>query len=268
MKNKAIILAAGRGSRMGALTAEQPKCLNRFGDLPLLAWQIWALESVGFQKQDITIVTGYKKELLEQFQYPTITNALWSETNMVSSLRCADEILSQHQTIVCYSDIAFHPEIITSTLQALPKSSLLIPYNRDWQQQWSDRFGDPLIDSETFERNGDQLVSIGNKPKLLSEVQGQYMGVLRFQPEAWSFSKKLLDQLSVDEQKKIHLTGLLNLLLKNKFSISCVPAPGKWLEIDSEADLNVFQGQLEKNTEWFSKELPHVQKTWDRMNKR
>ena len=59
---KAIILAAGRGSRMKHLTDEKPKCLAKLGGKLLIEWQLEALSAAGIN--EIAIVTGYKKELL------------------------------------------------------------------------------------------------------------------------------------------------------------------------------------------------------------
>ena len=59
---KAIILAAGRGSRLKNLTDERPKCLVELHGKALLDWQLEALREAGIKK--IGIVTGYKRELL------------------------------------------------------------------------------------------------------------------------------------------------------------------------------------------------------------
>ena len=66
---KAIILAAGRGSRMGGATAERPKCLVELSGRPLLDWQIHALRQGGIE--DIAIVRGFQKRLknVAGFQY-------------------------------------------------------------------------------------------------------------------------------------------------------------------------------------------------------
>ena len=42
---RAIILAAGRGSRMGDLTEEYPKCLTQFAGRTLLEWQLSAMSN-------------------------------------------------------------------------------------------------------------------------------------------------------------------------------------------------------------------------------
>ena len=60
---KAIILAAGRGSRMCQLTEEQPKCLTKLAGKSLLEWQQEALKATGIQ--EIVVVGGYRYEDLK-----------------------------------------------------------------------------------------------------------------------------------------------------------------------------------------------------------
>jgi len=59
---KAIILAAGRGSRMGGATADQPKCLTPLHGRTLLDWQVEALRDAGIES--IALVRGYMGEKL------------------------------------------------------------------------------------------------------------------------------------------------------------------------------------------------------------
>lgn len=60
----AIILAAGRGSRLGNLTREVPKPLTLLAGKSLVEWQINALQVAGIQK--INLVTGYAGDKLTQ----------------------------------------------------------------------------------------------------------------------------------------------------------------------------------------------------------
>ena len=62
---KAIILAAGRGSRMGQLTNDKPKCLLMINGKTLIELQITAITNAGIK--DIAIVTGYKAEMLKSY---------------------------------------------------------------------------------------------------------------------------------------------------------------------------------------------------------
>ena len=62
---KAIILAAGRGSRMKNLTDDKPKYLVKLHQKPLLERQLESLRKSGIN--EIAIVTGYKHEMLSSY---------------------------------------------------------------------------------------------------------------------------------------------------------------------------------------------------------
>lgn len=58
MPEKAIILSAGLGTRLGDLTRKTPKCLMSIQDSTILDKQIETLEDIGLSRQDILIVIG------------------------------------------------------------------------------------------------------------------------------------------------------------------------------------------------------------------
>ncbi len=113
---RAIILAAGRGSRMGRLCAHQPKCLTILAGKSLLDWQLAALRAAGIQ--DLAVVRGYRLEKLTAPGLKYFDNRRWKETNMVSSLACADKWLSEETCIVSYADIVYHADIIKNLADA------------------------------------------------------------------------------------------------------------------------------------------------------
>ena len=172
---KAIILAAGRGSRMKHLTDDKPKCLNELHGKPLLQYQLDALRGAGIT--EIGIVSGYQREKLQPFGLYEFFNERWAQTNMVSSLECAASWLGSDTVIVSYSDIFYDASAVTTLLNC--EAKLAVAYDPQWLSQWQGRFADPLSDAETFRIDENQrLLEIGNKPNAISEVQGQYMGLL------------------------------------------------------------------------------------------
>ena len=62
--DKAIILSAGQGSRLGHLTDDQPKCLIDFGGRSLLDWQLDTLAAN--RVRDVVVVTGFRDDLVEE----------------------------------------------------------------------------------------------------------------------------------------------------------------------------------------------------------
>lgn len=232
---KAIILAAGRGSRMKDLTEERPKCLVELKGRSLLEWQLAALHGAGIQ--DIAIVTGYKRELLANRGLLEFHNPRWAETNMVSSLACAQEWLQAEPCIVSYSDIFYDAAAVLALIQC--QSDIAVTYDPNWLELWTQRFGDPLLDAETFRLNGDQtLAEIGNKPKTIDEVQGQYMGLLRFSPEGWAEVVRIREKLSPELCDRMHMTGTLQKVIEAcRIPVAAVPYEGAWGEVDSAEDL-------------------------------
>lgn len=229
---KAIILAAGRGSRMGNMTEAQPKCFVQVQGKRLLDWQLAALRASGID--DIAIVRGYRAECFtEPVHY--FDNPRWAETNMVGSLFCADAWLSTETCIVSYADLFYTTASLAPLIAAT--ADLAITYDPDWLQLWQKRFDDPLSDAETFRLRADgSLYEIGQKPKSLDEVQGQYMGLLKFTPASWARIKTTLsaNQMNID---KLDMTSMLNHLLQNGIAVQAVPVHDRWGEIDSQADL-------------------------------
>ena len=113
---KAIILAAGRGSRMGKLTSNKPKCLTLLNKRPMIEHQIFSLQNAGIK--DIAIVTGYKSKMLDDYKLKKFHNARWNNTNMVYSLFCAWEWLKTSTCIVSYSDIFYSSRIVKDLMLA------------------------------------------------------------------------------------------------------------------------------------------------------
>jgi L-glutamine-phosphate cytidylyltransferase len=232
---KAIILAAGRGIRMKNLTEERPKCLVQLRSKPLLHWQLAALREAAIE--EIAIVTGYKRELLGGLGLTEFHNPRWSETQMVTSLTFADEWLKTEPCIVSYSDIFYSAAAVRSLIEC--DAPLAVTYDPNWLQLWQQRFVDPLVDAETFRVTHENILAeIGNKPNTINEVQGQYMGLLRFTPEGWAEVLRLRATLSIDEMNKLHMTSVLQKVIEaGRVNIAAVPYTGEWGEVDSAEDL-------------------------------
>lgn len=235
---KAIILAAGRGSRMKELTEEIPKCLLEIEGQALLDRQIESLKGAGIQ--EIAIVTGYRRELLVNRGLFEFNNPRWAETNMVSSLACASDWLESEPCIVSYSDIFYDASAVELLMNC--SDELALTYDPNWLKLWEKRFGDPLDDAETFKLDDSgKVTEIGNKPKSIDEVEGQYMGLLKFTPEGWNASVSLMSRLTLIEKDRMHMTGLMHALVQNDYiEVTALPNAGPWGELDSQEDLSLY----------------------------
>ena len=107
---KAIVLAAGRGSRLEELTDDCPKALVEYDGKPLFERQLENFLVNGIT--DVGIVVGYKQEAFEKYDVTKFVNQYWDTTDMVFSLRQADEWLSQNTCIVSYGDIFYSSKLL------------------------------------------------------------------------------------------------------------------------------------------------------------
>lgn len=238
---KGIILAAGRGSRLGSLTDENPKCMVSLLEKPLIEWQIQSLEAAGVS--EISLVCGYKAEKLKKYSKSVYENIRWAETNMVRSLECADEVLRQNICIISYSDIVYNPTIVRKLINS--KFDISITYDTDWYRLWSERFEDPLNDAETFSADGyGRLEQIGKKAQSIEEIRGQFMGLIKITPSGWNNISKLLSTFSSEKIDKLDMTSLLSALLEKKIEIGAVGISGDWCEIDNESDLRLYTKKI------------------------
>lgn len=239
---KAIILAAGRGSRMRASTEDRPKCLVELAGRPLLDYQKAALAGAGIAR--LGIVTGYRADALAGRADATFHNARWAETNMVMSLTAAAPWLREGPCVISYSDIFFQPEAVTRLSAA--RADIAITYDPEWLRLWSRRFADPLSDAETFACGADNmLIDIGRRPSSLDEVRGQYMGLLRFTPAGWAAVEAALAALEPERRDRLDMTSLLRLLMERGNAIEAVPIASRWGEVDNEHDLAIYESSPE-----------------------
>lgn len=224
---------------MKHLTDERPKCLVEVRGKSLLDRQLEALRTAGIT--EIAVVTGFKRELLADRGLVEFHNARWAETNMVSSMACAEDWMQVEPCIVSYSDIFYGPAAVRSLMTC--EASLAVTYDPDWQALWTQRFGDPLLDAETFRLTPEKtLAEIGKRPTSVDEVQGQYMGLLRFTPEGWAEVTRVRAGLTSDQRDKMHMTDTLQeVIVAGRVAIAAVPYTGDWGEVDSADDLDAYQ---------------------------
>jgi L-glutamine-phosphate cytidylyltransferase len=233
----ALILAAGRGQRLGALTAERPKCLVELAGRTLLDWQLSALARAGIA--DVTVVTGYRGEAIRARGLRTVHNARWEQTNMAASLFHALGEVEAPAWLVLYGDVVYHPAIPLALAQAEHEAAL--SYDTLWLELWRRRFDDPSIDAETFRLEGARVVEIGGKVADLGAVQGQYMGLMRFSAEALEKLAWVWGRLAPDQQDRIDMTALLARAIEQGMEIAGIPAAGRWCEVDNARDLALYE---------------------------
>jgi choline kinase len=167
---KAIILAAGRGTRLDG-AAVKPKCLVEVGGVTLLRRQIDTLKSAGLP--DIVIVIGFGGDSIRaecgNDDITFVENVRFAETSSLYSLSLAREHLMDG-FVVLNCDVLFHPQMLTSLLESSYDNALLL----------SDTDSHPMGEEEMKVKIRDGRVVDIAKSLDPREVDGENVGIVKF----------------------------------------------------------------------------------------
>ncbi len=244
---RVVLLAAGRGSRLGAQTQVRPKCMTVLIGRPWLDWQLDALKGAGVKS--VTLVTGHAAhaipthELIDQ----RIHQPAWARCGPASSLWAALCHLPDQPLIVAYADCLWHAEWIKRLCAA--RGPIAITSDDAWLALWSERFPSPLDDAESFRWERLQhrsppnyaLTSIGQRTANLADIEGQFMGLMHFTVEGSAQLRRCLADLVEDERDRLDMTALLTRLLAQGKCIEVVRGAGAWIELDHASDLALYE---------------------------
>ena len=98
---------------------------------------------------------------------------------------------TRRSVIVSYGDIVYSSEVLQELLKS--NSDIAVTIDTDWESYWSKRNEDPLDDAETLKLRADGTISeIGRTPKSIDEIEGQYMGLMKFSPRGIEQVKQVL----------------------------------------------------------------------------
>ncbi len=124
MITRAILIAAGRGKRLGPHTEDIPKCMVEVAGRPILGWVWRALEAVGVE--ELVVIRGYRGDILTKFVRDLVPRAIfvdnveWQTNNVLLSLACARAHLDE-PAYVTYSDIVFTREVAEAAARSPPR---------------------------------------------------------------------------------------------------------------------------------------------------
>ena len=240
----AIILAAGRGVRLGEVTAEIPKALVRLGGMQLIDHVRGALRAAGVTA--CTVVTGYRAAAVPPEGCGIIHDGAWATTGMIASLMCARRVIEREDDVlVCYADIVFEPQVINAVMKA-DRAGVSLPVNTEWLPLWRARMEEPLGDLERLEHDdGWRITKIGGRPGALTEIAGQYMGIVRIRGSARAGICAVYDEAgprAVTGPDAWDMTALLQAYIEHGDPVWGVPVNGGWLEVDTIGDLRLYEG--------------------------
>ena len=244
---KAVILAAGRGTRLGPLAKDRPKCMTELRGKTLLSHQLDTYRQCGIS--DVTVVAGYKAEAVKATGVPIIMNPDFAKTNMVASLFCARALMTgADDLIVSYGDIVFEERVLAALIACA--DPVCVTIDRKWRRYWEIRMDDPLGDAETLKMDGTgRILELGRKPGGYADIEGQYMGLFKVRADHVARLTRIYDDLyshgttDCDGRRveNMYMTSFLRHLIDLGWRVQAVPVDGGWLEVDTAQDIETYR---------------------------
>ncbi len=244
---KIIILAAGTGTRLRPYTDNLPKCMVPLAGKPLLHHQLEAIQSLGIDLNDISIVGGYLQDALDAPGIKQYRNNNFDTTNMVETLFCAEEFMTENEDLfIAYGDIVYKPSVFKKLIDT--EGDLVIVSDLDWEKLWSLRMNNPLDDAETFILNDKGFVQeLGKKPKSKIEVQAQYIGLIKVAAQRVQDFKTFYHGLDRNELydgrpfKQMFMTSFIQALINEGWKAKPAFINNGWIEVDTVDDLKMYE---------------------------
>lgn len=242
---KAVILSAGRGSRLRPLTDDRPKGMVEVAGKSVIQWQVEMFHSFGFD--ELAIVTGYRADAVDAFGARLFENPDHDTTNMVHSLFCAREFLNG-DVIVSYGDILYSEDVLRTVLETAEDVSVVV--DLEWERYFADRFGDAYEDAESLLVDGTgAITSIGGPNPRPEEVQAQYIGLTKLTGQGVDLLSRIHADATRSDRpigwgrppRQSYMTDLLQEAVLRGHRLAAVPIRRGWVEIDTPRDLEIAQ---------------------------
>ncbi len=169
---RAVILAAGAGTRLCGSDVVRPKCLAPFGGRTLIQLQMDALRAAGVD--DVTVVVGFEADRVRLACGPgvrTIENTIFASTNSLYSLWLARTLLLDG-FVVLNCDVLFHPQMLRDLLTARYDDALLVSFPQEGEA--------PFGDEEMKVRLRRGRVADIRKDLALEETDAENVGIAKF----------------------------------------------------------------------------------------
>lgn len=238
---KAVILAAGQGTRIRSVHGEHPKCLIEVDEATILDHQLAALSMAGIN--EVAIVVGYEKEQiiahvrnkrLSHQRIHFIENPAFAITNNIYSLWLASDWLRGDSFIALNADVIFDPEMLNSAVQPYAPISMIV---------------DPLWRDETMKvMIEDHRVIRMSKKISHEEFSGTYIGITVFSKSIQGrFLRRLSDLITAGRVNEFFNIAVQE-LADEGVHVGYTSTDGlAWAEIDDPLDLTFAQQSVFPN---------------------
>jgi choline kinase len=228
---RAIILAAGVGSRLRPLTDERPKCLLEVGGRTIIDYQIGALRRFGIS--DVVVVVGYRGDQIRRHLDAAaryIDNDRYAETNSLYSLWLARHEI-EPGALILNSDVLALPALFDRLLRSPAPDGILVER------------GDAFEAEDMKVRlNGGHVVDFG-KDLPREQAHAHNVGMAKFS----SGAPRLIECLErLVAQHENDWAPLAFREFARSWPLAAVPTDGlPWIEIDFAEDLTRARNEVE-----------------------
>jgi len=239
---KALIVAAGTGSRLKKHTENLPKCMLDFGGKTLLQRQLDAYRKSGIK--DISLIRGYKKDKINYKGLKFFENTDYQNNNILNSIFYAEKVINGN-IIISYSDILFEPIVVKRTLESNHDISVVVDI--DWRGYYVGRKDHPISEAENVIFNSNNEVEkIGKINTGKEEVHGEFIGMIKLTNRGAKIFKQHFHRLKniywnkpfqrAKTFQKAYLTDMIQELVDIGVKVHCVIIESGWKEIDTVED--------------------------------
>jgi choline kinase len=239
----AILLVAGRGSRLAPLTDTIPKCLLEIGGEPLLVRMLRQLAAAGVHRA--WLATGYLSDQIEAAlagvdglpELHFAPNPVWDRYNNAESVRCAMAAMPEARSfLLCDGDVYVSDGTFLQELASDPRSNLLgvelrLPRNLDPEDM---KFQLEAVDVPWFSR---RVIALG-KPLGPHFCHGESIGAQVVGAGTFDRLLHALDGLNEDDRQNLYYEDVFARLIDDGEEFYTHPVrSAAWTEIDTLEDL-------------------------------
>ena len=252
---KALIIAAGRGKRLGNITNNTPKPLVKITDKSFFDNIIDKLHYIGID--NIAAIVGYKKEAFKKYKnIKFYENNNWKNNNILHSLFCAKDFMDE-DIIISYSDIWFSQEPFNQLKDN--KDDIVLSVDKNWEDYYKGRTEHPIDEAENVYYNDKNIIyNIGKhiyKPNNSMLFSGEFMGLLKISKKAITNFVREFEELQNNIKDNQHfqnaksfqnayLTDFIQYLIDKGYIIKASLNSKGWSEIDTIQDLNNLKKRI------------------------
>lgn len=236
----AILLAASRGSKLGDLTNDRPKCMLEVRGEPLLSRLTQQFRHAGVR--DINVVAGYKHEAVDLPDINKIVNADFADTGEVASLACAIDEL-QGECVLSYGDILFRRYILDLLLEVDGDIVVVVEaigidrgHHADTQTADFAKCSVPFTD-DYLEDQAIELEKI-SADLGADAADGVWIGLVKLNARGSAMMRDEIAEMSKDgSHATASLPDVVNRLIAKGARPRVVYIAGHWLDVNDVVDL-------------------------------